>query len=244
MDSALSPRQQAFVSEYLVDRNATKAATRAGYSAKTAYSQGQRLLKNAEVKAALDAAIAAQSIRTEITADAVLKRWWDIATADPREIVTHRRGACRYCYGIEHDYQWRTEREFDDACAEAAAKETTEPRFGGGTGYDHARAPNPVCPECSGHGVGYIVAADVADLSGPAALLYDGVKPTQAGIEIKLQDRSKALENVAKHLGMFDPKNAPGSAENPLSLLIQQVQGTAFPIVHQLPSPDDEESDE
>src|SRR5690606_24873160 len=45
----LTPKQAAFAREYLVDLNATQAAIRAGYSEKTAYSQGQRLLKNAEV---------------------------------------------------------------------------------------------------------------------------------------------------------------------------------------------------
>lgn len=47
--ATLNPKQEAFVREYLVDRNATQAAIRAGYSAKTAYSQGQRLLSHAEV---------------------------------------------------------------------------------------------------------------------------------------------------------------------------------------------------
>jgi phage terminase small subunit len=45
---ALNERQRLFYKEYLVDSNATQAAKRAGYSEKTAYSQGQRLLKNVE----------------------------------------------------------------------------------------------------------------------------------------------------------------------------------------------------
>ena len=47
---ALTAKQQAFVEAYC--GNATEAALKAGYSPKTAYSQGQRLLKNDEVKAA------------------------------------------------------------------------------------------------------------------------------------------------------------------------------------------------
>ena len=46
----MNNRQQLFCDEYLKDLNATKAAIRAGYSEKTAYSQGQRLLKNVEIK--------------------------------------------------------------------------------------------------------------------------------------------------------------------------------------------------
>ncbi len=44
----LNDKQKLFYKEYLVDSNATQAAIRAGYSKKTAYSQGQRLLKHVE----------------------------------------------------------------------------------------------------------------------------------------------------------------------------------------------------
>jgi phage terminase small subunit len=47
-------KHRRFVLEYLKDLNATNAAKRAGYSQKTAYSQGQRLLKHVEVKRILE----------------------------------------------------------------------------------------------------------------------------------------------------------------------------------------------
>ena len=46
----MNQKQQRFADEYLIDTNATQAAIRAGYSKKTAYSQGQRLLKDVEVQ--------------------------------------------------------------------------------------------------------------------------------------------------------------------------------------------------
>lgn len=49
----MNARQQAFVEHYLTDLNATQAAIRAGYSEKTAYSAGQRLLKHVEVAPAI-----------------------------------------------------------------------------------------------------------------------------------------------------------------------------------------------
>lgn len=49
----LNHKQQLFVLEYQKCLNATKAAKLAGYSSKTAYSTGQRLLKNAEIQQAL-----------------------------------------------------------------------------------------------------------------------------------------------------------------------------------------------
>jgi phage terminase small subunit len=45
----MNTRQSIFISEYLKSGNATDAAIRAGYSEKTAYSIGQRLLKNVEI---------------------------------------------------------------------------------------------------------------------------------------------------------------------------------------------------
>lgn len=54
--SKLTPRQLRFVQLYNRLENATEAAKQAGYSAKTAYSQGQRLLKNVEIAAAIQAA--------------------------------------------------------------------------------------------------------------------------------------------------------------------------------------------
>ena len=49
----LTPKQHRFVTEYLVDLNASQAALRAGYSPRTAPQQGSRLLKNVEVQAAI-----------------------------------------------------------------------------------------------------------------------------------------------------------------------------------------------
>lgn len=70
---ALTPKQQRFVDEYLVDLNATQAAIRAKYSAKTANEQGARLLANASVQAAIAAALKARSERTRIDQDYVLR---------------------------------------------------------------------------------------------------------------------------------------------------------------------------
>lgn len=69
---ALTAKQQLFVSEYLIDLNATKAAIRAGYAEKAAQEQGSRLLSNVMVADAIAKAMKARSERTEITQDYVL----------------------------------------------------------------------------------------------------------------------------------------------------------------------------
>lgn len=69
----MTPKQEAFVREYLIDLNATQAATRAGYSAKTAGQQGERLLKNVEIAAAVAEAKQERAEKAEIDALWVLK---------------------------------------------------------------------------------------------------------------------------------------------------------------------------
>ena len=49
----MTEKQECFVSEYLIDLNATQAAIRSGYSAKTADQQGSRLLANVKVQQAV-----------------------------------------------------------------------------------------------------------------------------------------------------------------------------------------------
>ncbi|MEQ8511213.1 MAG: terminase small subunit [Algiphilus sp.] len=85
----LNAKQRAFVFEYLVDMNATQAAIRAGYSPRTAKSQGQRLLTNADIAAAIQAAQEQRQERTEITADRVVRELSRMALYDPADIVRH-----------------------------------------------------------------------------------------------------------------------------------------------------------
>ena len=50
----MTPKQALFIQHYLCSLNATEAAKRAGYSAKTAYSIGAELLKNPEIQKAIE----------------------------------------------------------------------------------------------------------------------------------------------------------------------------------------------
>jgi len=51
----MNERQKRFVDEYIQTANASEAARLAGYSKKTAYSIGERLLRNVEVRKVIDA---------------------------------------------------------------------------------------------------------------------------------------------------------------------------------------------
>jgi len=89
---ALTAKKRLFAKEYLVDLNATQAAIRAGYSAKTAASQGERLLRDVDVQALIQAGMAARNERTQINADYVLNRLVEIDQLDVLDILRDDMG--------------------------------------------------------------------------------------------------------------------------------------------------------
>jgi phage terminase small subunit len=86
----LTPKQQRFVDEYLVDLNATAAYARAGYAARgnAAEVNASRLLRNAQVVAAVQEAMRARERRTHITQDRVLQELARIAFFDIRKLYS------------------------------------------------------------------------------------------------------------------------------------------------------------
>lgn len=70
----MNGKQQLFAEHYIKLQDATKAAIAAGYSARTAGSQGHRLLKNVEVSAYVRERVDAALRRVKMEADEVLER--------------------------------------------------------------------------------------------------------------------------------------------------------------------------
>ena len=83
----LTPKQQRFVEEYLIDLNATQSAIRAGYSEKTANEQGSRLLANVSISEAIAEAQNKRTEQTQIDAAYVLKRLVEIDQMDVLDIM-------------------------------------------------------------------------------------------------------------------------------------------------------------
>lgn len=69
----LTPKQEAFVAQYLLDLNATQAAIRAGYSEKTAQQQGSRLLLNVLVQEAIAKGREKTAAKLEITKERIVE---------------------------------------------------------------------------------------------------------------------------------------------------------------------------
>ncbi|WP_082017872.1 terminase small subunit [Leisingera sp. ANG-Vp] len=88
---ALTAKQERFVAEYLIDLNATQAAIRAGYSAKTAHSVGHENLRKPEIAKAIQEAQAKRSEKTGITQERVLQELARIGFADIRKVVAWGR---------------------------------------------------------------------------------------------------------------------------------------------------------
>lgn len=85
--SLLNIQQQKFITAYLLCGNATEAALKAGYSKKTAYSQGHRLLKKAEIRTALQQATHKAAEKLDLTAERVLGEIARLAFFDIRKLV-------------------------------------------------------------------------------------------------------------------------------------------------------------
>lgn len=223
----LTPLQEAFVREYLIDLNGTQAATRAGYSPATARHIASQNLAKLNVQAAIAVAQRERAQRTEITADRVLKEIWSIAIADPRELVQIKVGCCRCCWGEGHKWQ-RTVAEFNHDRETYAEKGGDLADFDvkGGIGFDPLKAPHPYCPSCGGDGESRTVIADTRHLSPAAAALYAGAKHGKYGIEVAMHPKMTALEMVAKHIGLYREDNTQ-KADALQSLLMGIAGGNA-----------------
>lgn len=91
----LTDKQARFVDEYLVDLNATQAAIRAGYSAKTAQEQGSRLLSNVKVQNAIRERQEVLKMKTEVTQEWVVERYRRIVEGCDKRLFFNDDGSVK-----------------------------------------------------------------------------------------------------------------------------------------------------
>ena len=84
----LTRRKEQFIDNYILTLNATKSAEASGYSLRTAYSQGSRLLKDVEVKAIINRRLEEIQGRESITKENIIANLW-------KEAKTAQRSADR-----------------------------------------------------------------------------------------------------------------------------------------------------
>lgn len=150
----LTPRQERFVEEYMIDSNATQAAIRAGYAVKGAEVTGCKLLRVPKVQALVDQKRTALAKRTEVSAERVIAEYCKIAFADMKDYVT-----------IE-------------------------------TATGNVRLDFSKIPAGGTAAIAEITQEEYTDGVGEAAR---EVKRTK----FKLHDKLRALDALAKHLGLF-----------------------------------------
>lgn len=208
------------VETYLTCFNGTAAyqALNPSVKAPVASANASRILNRTHVRAYLCKRLAAAARRTEEAQDRVLTHYQMIAFGDVSELSEYRRECCRYCYGIDHQYQFtggemrraREQHVKDEQAREIECKMAgipftpTEFNELGGTGFNPKLAPVEDCPECFGDGVGREILKDTRNLSPAAAALFDGVEVTKDGIKVKHRNRDKALGEYAKIVKLYE----------------------------------------
>lgn len=217
-------RQELFCRSYFLEPIGAKAVIKAGYKAAHADECQRRLLRMSHIQARLSELRAPGDAAFQGQVAAVMRRLWDMATVDMRELVQLHVGPCRYCHGIGHQYQWKSEREYKVALALAlkGLRPNTDvpdpsidpswPSLIGGTGYRLTREANPNCPECDGLGEPYVTATPSSDLTDRQASLYSGAKRTAHGIEVVTKDQIKALALLAQSFRL-DEEQSPRNGD-------------------------------
>lgn len=100
--NGLTPKQAAFVREYLIDKNATQAAIRAGYSRKTARQIGEENLSKPDIRLAIDAGMAESAQRAGLAADEVRANLARVLRFDPRKLF-NRDGTMKQIHELDDD---------------------------------------------------------------------------------------------------------------------------------------------
>ena len=152
---ALTPKQERFCEEYVVDLNATQAAIRAGYSKKTANRIGSENLSKLDIQERVHALKDRRSQKLEISANTVLTELLRIAT-------------CDIAAAFDADGNLKPIHEIpEDVRKVIGSVETLEEFAGRGEGRQR---------------IGFTK-------------------------KLKLWDKNKALDMLARHLGLFEKDN-------------------------------------
>lgn len=81
-DKTMSQRKAEFVQHYMVTKNATESARRCGYSEKSAYNQGYRLMNDDEIQKMLSFELAESKERNLKDHDSLIERLKEEALGD------------------------------------------------------------------------------------------------------------------------------------------------------------------
>ena len=104
MSEKLTPKQALFCKEYLVDRNGTQAAIRAGYAEDSASVEGSRLLTNAKVAERIQKGMDARAISVGIDAEMVLAELCKLGTYNVQDFIVEGTDGLRTISDLDRDH--------------------------------------------------------------------------------------------------------------------------------------------
>lgn len=142
-------------------------------------SMGYKTLRHPVVKARITALRNAAAASDEaMSAARLIADMEALASADPNELMRLTVVNCRWCWGADHRYQWRDDRELAEAMTRALASKGVEPMpdLAGGVGFRGDVEPHAECPKCDGHGVGVPRFSDTSTVSPAARMLIKGLE--------------------------------------------------------------------
>ena len=195
----MTDKQKLFVEEYVIDRNATQAAIRAGYSARTANKKIGELLADRDIRVAIDLKLAELTVRNELTADRVIQEYMKLAFYDTDEfydiyyaIASWKKGykRARRRYGSKLSLE-----EFNKLPSK----------------YKDFYTRTKSLKELGD--------MDETQRKAIVGISYD----KNSNMVLKLADKQKALESLSKHLGIFEADNKQKTidpAKNPWTVTI------------------------
>ena len=231
-------RRDKFIRQYLIHSNASRAYREAGYEdGPSVHQNASRLLCSDYVQSRLASAKAEALAKLDVKVAEVLSMQRDIAFTDRAEITSYEVGACRYCHGVDHAYQWRTPAEYqvalEDAIRESnrSGKPIIYPHSqDGGFGYSLNLPPHPDCPMCDGDGIPRIRFKDTRLMTEAERRVFAGVEQTQHGIKYRFEDRAKAIESLAQHLQFYAERDAANA--NAFAAAVAEViaRGSKMPL--------------
>ena len=214
----LTEKQQRFVEEYLIDLNATQAAIRAGYSAKTADQQGSRMLANVKVQQAISVAMAERSKRTGINQDRVVLELARIAFVKMTDLVDSHG---RIKDGASED---------DLACIESVKYKQSESETGSSVEREVKISPKLKALELLGKHLG-IEKVELYDLTGVHLFILDGSKLIPDVVNNDTADFPHVtMTDAAGNVQMFNWQRVPliplkaNEQETPLIKRVKSLQ--------------------
>ncbi len=195
-ENGLTAQQKLFVSEYLLDFNATRAAIAAGYSKRTAYSIGWELIRKPAIQQELQRQTEGDVIRLGLNRERQLLEYMRIAYANVGDYVKFGQKEVQVMGPFGPLYEKKDDNDGDEG--------------GGGN------SPAPITKI-----VNYV---DFEHSEAVDTSLISEVKQGKDGVSIKLHDKMKALDKLDKYLDLLPDHHRRRIEEERLKIEQERLQ--------------------